>query len=240
MRNVFRVVGFVLLAGCATETPDSEKNHMVTIHRTDGKVYSEVSYKGEKPHGPSRLYHPDGKLFLEIMYKDGVKHGTSKQYYQRTGTLYLEAQYVDGIMQGIAKKYHKDGKLKAEMPFRDDFECLGLKEYILNGDPRPHYPEIIITPENRLLTDNQYVLHVSLSERVQSADFFMGELKNDCLHDALQSVTADGNDKGLIIMNVVPGESLRATLNIIARIETIAGNVLVTQQSHRVEINFSY
>ncbi len=240
MRIFFRIAGFIMLAGCAAETLDSEKIHVVTIHRTDGMVYSEVSYKGEKPHGPSRLYHPDGKLFLEIMYKDGVKHGISKQYYQRTGTLYLEAEYVDGVMQGAAKKYHKDGKLKAEMSFQDDFECLGLKEYILNGEPRPHYPEIIVTPENKLLIDNQYVLHVSLSERVQSAEFFMGELKNGCLHDALQSVTPVGKDKGEIIINVVPGESLKATINIIARIQTIAGNVLVTQLSHRVEINFLY
>jgi MORN repeat variant len=240
MRIVFRIAFFTLLAGCATETLDSEKLHVVTIHRTNGRVYSEVSYKGEKPHGPSRIYHPDGKLFLEIMYRDGLKHGTSRQYYQRTGTLYLEAEYVNGTMEGVAKKYHKDGKLKAEMAFREDYACVGLKEYILNGDPRPHYPEIIVTPENKLLTDNQYVLHVSLSERVQSAEFFIGELKNGCLHDVLQDVSPVGKDKGMITINVVPGESLKATINIIARIETIAGNVLVTQLSHRVDINFSY
>jgi hypothetical protein len=239
MKTILQLVSYVLLAGCAQESVDSEEIHVVTIHRTDGMVYSEVSYKDEKPHGPSRIYHPNGKLYLEIMYRDGVKHGLSKQYYQ-SGMMYMEAQYVEGVMEGLAKKYHKDGKLKAEMPFRDDFPCAGLKEYILNGDPRPHYPEIIITPENKLLTSNEYLLHITLSERVQSATFFMGELSNGCLHDALQDVSPTGNDKGTIAINVVPGESIKGVINIIARIETIAGNVLVTQQTHRLEINFSY
>lgn len=240
MKTILRIVCLILLTGCAQESRDSEEIHVVTIHRTDGMIYSEVSYKGEKPHGPSRIYHPDGKLFLEMMYRDGVKHGPSKQYYQKNGSLYLEAEYVNGVMQGIAKKYHKDGKLKAEMSFRDDFPCVGLKEYILNGDPRPHYPEIIITPESKLLTNNEYLLHVSLSERVQAATFYVGVLDNDCLHDALQDVSPDGMESGTIVINVVPGESIRGVVNVIARIETIAGNVLVTQQSHRMEIDFSY
>jgi hypothetical protein len=239
MKIILRIVCLFLLAGCAQETKDSEEIHVVTIHRIDGTVYSEVSYKGEKPHGPSKLYHPNGKLYLDIMYQDGVKHGPSKQYYS-SGMLYLEAVYVNGVMEGVAKKYHKDGKLKAEMLFRDDFPCVGLKEYILDGDPRPHYPEIIITPENRLLTNNEYLLHVSLSERVQAATFFIGVLDGDCLHDALQDVSPDGNEKGTIAINVVPGESVKGVINVIARIETIAGNILVTQQTHRLEIDFSY
>ena len=236
MKTLLQLMCFMLFAGCAQETPDAEEMHVVTIHRTDGRVYSEVSYKGEKPHGPSKIYHPDGKLFLEIMYQDGVKHGSSKQYYQ-SGMLYLEATYVNGVMEGVARKYHKDGKLKAEMPFKDDFPCAGLKEYILNGDPRPHYPEIIITPENKLLTNNEYLLHVSLSERVQSAAFFMGTLNSDCLHEALQDVTPTGKDSGVVTIHV---ESVHGMINIAARIETIAGNVLVTQQLHRLEIDFSY
>lgn len=239
MRTILSIVVLVLLTGCDNEPNDSEEIHVVTIHRTDGMVYSEVSYKGEKPHGSSKIYHPNGKLFMDIMYRDGVKHGLSKQYYQN-GILYLEATYVNGVMEGLAKKYHKDGKLKAEMPFRNDFPCVGLKEYILNGDPRPHYPEIIISPENKLLTSNVYLLHVSLSERVQAATFFIGTLNNNCLYDGLQDVTPDGNDRGTIAITVVPGESVKGLINVIARIETIAGNVLVTQQTHRLEIDFSY
>lgn len=239
MRRILQIVSFVLLIGCSEKTIDPEELHVVTIHRTDGMVYSEVSYKGDKPHGPSKMYHPNGKLYLEIMYQDGVKHGSSKQYYQ-SGMLYLEAAYVNGVMEGMSKKYHKDGKLKAELQFRDDYPCTGLKEYILNGDPRPHYPEIIITPESRLLNNNEYLLHVSLSERVQAATFFVGVLNSDCLHDGLQEVSSDGKDKGTISISVVPGESVKGIINVIARIETIAGNVLVTQQAHRLEIDFAY
>lgn len=239
MKIILRIATFVLLGSCAQQTIDAEETHMVTIHRTDGTVYSEVSYKGEKPHGPSRIFHPNGKLYLEIMYRDGIKHGLSRQYY-KSGVLYLEAIYVDGVIEGVTKKYHKDGKLKAELQFREDFPCAGLKEYILDGSPRPHYPEIIITPESKLLTDNEYLLHVSLSERVQSATYFIGTLNGDCLHDALQDVPAEGKDKGMITIHVVPGESVKGIVNVIARIETIAGNTLVTQQTHQLEIDFAY
>src|SRR5688572_23985474 len=122
MKLFLRIVSLVLLVSCAQDAKDSDEIHVVTIHRMDGMVYSEVSYKGEKPHGPSKLYHPNGNLYLEIAYRDGVKHGPSRQYYQ-SGMLYLEAEYVNGVMDGVAKKYHKDGKLKAEMPFKDDFPC---------------------------------------------------------------------------------------------------------------------
>lgn len=240
MRKLFGLGLFIVLAACTQETLDSEKLHVETLLRTDGSVYSEVSYKGERPHGPSKLYHPNGKLFLDIMYKDGLKHGTSKQYYQQNGQLYFEAEYINGVMQGGTKKYHKDGKLKAEMSFNNDYPCAGLKEYILNGDPRPHYPEIIITPESKLLTDNEYLLHVSLTEPVQSVTFFIGQLKNGCLHDALNEITATSNETGSLAIHVVPGESLHGNVNIIARVETIAGNILVLEQSHRVQIDFSY
>lgn len=238
MTKVFRIVLLIVLVSCQ-EVPDSEKIHVEKIYRTNGVLYSEVTYKGERPHGPSRLYHPDGKLFLDMMYHNGIKHGTSKQYYQN-GLLYLEAEYVDGVMKGPARKFHKDGKLKAEMRFRDDFPCAGLKEYILNGDPRPHYPDIIITPENRLLTSNQYLLHISLTERVQHAEFFVGQLNDGCLHDALQDVESTSKAAGVITINVVPGESLNGVVNVIGKIQTIAGNELVVQQPHRLNIQFSY
>lgn len=238
MRLLLRIGCFVLLAGCSRQTPHADRMRTVTVYRPDGRVYSEISYKGKKQHGLSKTYHPDGKLYLEVEYQDGVKHGVSKQYYQN-GMLYLEAQYVDGVMEGEARKYHKDGKLKAEMFFRDDFPCAGLKEYILNGDPRPHYPEIIITPENWLLPDHEYRLYVTLSERVQSAEFYIGTLKDNCLHNALRLVKATGKDSGLITVQVLPGESVHASVNIVARIETLAGNILVTEQTHRLDIDFA-
>lgn len=240
MRIIFRIVIFGLLAACTAQGDfNSQEVNIVKSYRPDGRLYATVAYVNNKPHGKGLQYHPNEKLYIEAEYRDGLKHGLAKQFYQ-SGILYSETPFKNGKIDGIVKKYHKDGKLRAEIPYKNDYECMGLKEYILNGDPRPHYPEIIITPENRLLTGSSYLLHISLSERVQSASFFMGDLTDGCLHEALTDVMPAGKDTGVIEILVNPGESVKANINIVARIETIAGNVLVTQQSHALAINYGY
>jgi hypothetical protein len=239
MRILFRIVIFILCAACTSqESFDAEKVSIVKSYRPDGRLYATVAYVNNKPHGTGLQYHPNQKLYIEAEYSNGFKHGVAKQYYQ-SGVLYSETPFTQGKIDGIVKKYHKDGKLKAEIPYKNDFECIGLKEYILTGEPRPHYPEIIITPENRLLSGAGYLLHIALSERVQQASFFMGDLTDGCLNETLTDVLRTGKDTGVIEIMVKPGESVKANINIIARIETIAGNVLVTQQDHALAINYA-
>lgn len=212
------------------------KNGIIKVYREDKiRLHKELSYKNDKLDGLSKIYHPNGTVYLETEYANDKRHGLTKQYFQ-SGILYSETQYDSGKITGILKKYHKDGKLKAEVPYNKGMECAGLKEYILNGEPRPHYPSIVITPENKILSEGVYYLHVSLSERVHKVSFYKGNLKDNCLHSNLEKLYADGKDKGMLAYSLGQGEFVMETVNFIAKIETIAGNTLVVQKSFNVAL----
>lgn len=240
MKVVVTIALFTILTSCSSfdkKKDNSEKEGVVKNFRPDGTLYSEASYHNEKLHGVSKTYHPNGKLFLEESYVNGTKHGKTIQYYQ-TGILYSETNYDSGKIHGIVKRYHKDGKLKAEAPYNHGCECLGLKEYILNGNPRPHYPEIVIRTEDKMLTQASYYIHLSLTERVKKVEYFRGYLKEGCLHNELEPIMSTGEDRGRIGYTIGPGEFVMEKINVIARIETITGNVLVTQKSFNVAADF--
>lgn len=211
------------------------KNGIITEYRDDGRLHKELSYKNGKLHGLSKVYHPNGKLYLETEWANDKRHGLTKQYFQ-SGILYSETYYDSGKISGTLKKYHKDGKLKAEMRYKNGKECAGLKEYILNGEPRPHYPEIVITPENKILTEGYYFLHLSLTERVHKVTYYKGHLKDDCLHSDLERIYADGKNKSMYAYALGPGQFVMETVNFVARVETITGNVLVIQKSMNVAV----
>lgn len=229
----------IVLISCSSpkkkETESAVKNGIINVYRDDGRLHKELSYKDGKLHGLSKIYHPNGKLYLETEWANDKRHGLTKQYFQN-GILYSETYYDSGQITGTLKKYHKDGKLKAEMRYKNGEECTGLKEYILSGEPRPHYPEIVITPENKILSEGYYYLHVSLSERVHKVTYYKGHLKDGCLHKGLETIYADGKNKGMYAYALSPGQFVMETINIVAKVETIAGNVLVIQKSMNVAV----
>lgn len=229
----------IVLIACSSpkkkETESAIKNGIISVYRDDGRLHKELSYKDGKLHGLSKIYHPNGKLYLETEWANDKRHGLTKQYFQN-GILYSETYYDSGQITGTLKKYHKDGKLKAEMRYKNGEECTGLKEYILSGEPRPHYPEIVITPENKILSEGYYYLHVSLSERVHKVTYYKGRLKDGCLHKGLETIYADGKNKGMYAYALSPGQFVMETINIVAKVETIAGNVLVIQKSMNVAV----
>ncbi len=183
----------------------------------------------------SKVYHPNGKIYLETEWANDKRHGLTKQYFQ-SGILYSETYYDSGKITGILKKYHKDGKLKAEVPYNKGMECAGLKEYILDGTPRPHYPEIVITPENKILSEGYYYLHLSVSERIHKVTFYKGYLKENCLHSNLEKVSPAAKNKAKWSYALSQGQFVMETVNFIAKIETVAGNTLVVQKSFNVAI----
>lgn len=229
---------FVVFACVSTEkeTKSAVKNGIIKVYRDDKqRLHKELSYKNGKLDGLSRIYHPNGKLYLETEWANDKRHGLTKQYFQ-SGILYSETYYDSGKITGILKKYHKDGKLKAEVPYNNGIECAGLKEYILNGDPRPYYPSIVITPENKILSEGYYYLHLSVSERVKTVTFYKGYLKDNCLHSNLEKVSPSTRDKAKWSYALSQGQFVMETVNFIAKIETIAGNTLVVQKSFNVAI----
>jgi MORN repeat variant len=229
---------FIAFACVSTEkeTQSGIKNGIIKVYRADKqRLHKELSYKNDKLDGLSKIYHPNGNVYLETAYANDKRHGLTKQYFQ-SGILYSETQYDSGKITGILKKYHKDGKLKAEVPYNKGMECAGLKEYILNGEPRPHYPAIVITPENKILSEGYYYLHLSVSERVHKVTFYKGYLKDNCLHSDLEKVSPGAKNKAKLSYALSQGEFVMETVNFIAKIETIAGNTLVVQKSFNVAV----
>ncbi|HMV08867.1 MAG TPA: hypothetical protein PK325_12890 [Cyclobacteriaceae bacterium] len=239
MRRIVGLSMIALLIGCNSpkkkEPESAVKNGIVTVYRDDGRLHKELSYKDGKLNGLSKVYHPNGKLYLETEWANDKRHGLTRQYFQ-SGILYSETYYDSGKITGVLKKYHKDGKLKAEMPYKNGVECAGLKEYILNGDPRPHYPEIVITTDNKIKTEGIYYLKFSVSERVHKATFYRGRLKDDCLHSELEKIYQPKDDEALLAYPVSDFQIIDQTDNFIAKIETIAGNVLVVEKPYRIKI----
>jgi antitoxin component YwqK of YwqJK toxin-antitoxin module len=218
------------------EVADLGENGMVKTYREDGSIYTEANYINGSLDGICKTYHPNGKVFRVENYSNNILQGRVLQYYQ-SGILYSETNYDSGKTEGVVKRYHKDGKLKAEAPFKNGCECLGLKEYVLNGDPRPHYPEIVIETDDKVVESGAYYIRLSLTERVKKAEFYYGELKEGCLHDGLIPIRPTGKDTGEIGYKLVKGQTLTEQINIVAKIETIAGNILVKQELLKVSIN---
>jgi hypothetical protein len=237
MRYLYQGILLLLLIACtAPKEPESTvKNGIITVYRSDGRLHKELAYEKNKLQGLSKIYHPNGIVYLETEYANDKRHGLTRQYFQ-SGILYSETQYDSGKITGILKKYHKDGKLKAEVPYNKGMECAGLKEYILNGEPRPHYPAIVITPENKILSEGYYYLHLSVSERVHKVTFYKGYLKDNCLHSDLEKIYPDAKNKAKLSYALSQGQFVMETVNFIAKVETIAGNTLVVQKSFNVAV----
>lgn len=242
MKYFYYVVIVSIIVSCSskekTEDQASTNEGVVKSYRGDGTtLFSEVTYHNGKRNGLSKTYHPDGKVYLEEWYVNDKKHGQVTQYYQ-SGVLHSETNYDSGSMHGIVIKYHKDGKLKAESRFNHDCPCVGLKEYILNGDPRPSYPEIVVTMDDQLLTRASYYVNLTVSERVKEVEFFKGSLKDGCFHKGLEPITMKAKEKGQIDLSVGPDGLIDQRINVIAKIETIAGNILITQKLITVKAGY--
>ena len=230
---------FILLISCSPSNKEFEipafKDGIIKVYRDDKRLHKELAYKNDTLHGLSKVYHPNGKLYLETEFKNGVRHGLTKQYFQ-SGSLYSETHYDSGRITGTLKRYHKDGKLKAEAYYNKGMECAGLKEYILNGDPRPYYPSIVIQADDKIKSEGFYYLKFSISERVSKATFYRGTLKDNCLHSGLEKLYQPADDKAMLVYPMARGQYFDETENFIAKIETIAGNMLVLQKSFHVKI----
>jgi hypothetical protein len=241
MKIGLRVFVLVVLAACGSKenVEEGTKDGIVKTTREDGSIHTEFTYKNGKMNGLCKTYHPNGKVYREDTFVDDVLQGNSKQYYQ-TGILYSETFYDSGRIEGVQKLYHKDGKLKAEAFFKKDCPCLGLSEYILNGDPRPHYPEIVIEAEDKILSTGFYYVRLSLSERVKEAQFYTGNLKDGCWHEGLEAIPAPTKDTGELRFALSPGMFVMERVNIVVKIKTIAGNTLIKQKPYNISVDFPH
>jgi antitoxin component YwqK of YwqJK toxin-antitoxin module len=67
-------------------------------------------YKGGKPDGVAKRWHPNGHLFMTEQWKDGEKNG-KEVYWRSTGIKRLSARHVNGALHGNEKLYNYDGTM---------------------------------------------------------------------------------------------------------------------------------
>jgi antitoxin component YwqK of YwqJK toxin-antitoxin module/Tfp pilus assembly protein PilF len=81
-----------------------------TEYSSDGKLYSEISYKDDQRDGKSIEYYPDGKIRSDESYRNGNLNGICKYYYP-DGKTEKEISYTEDEHHGTSKYYNKTGKL---------------------------------------------------------------------------------------------------------------------------------
>lgn len=201
----------------------------------DGKLYLEINYKDSLPHGITKRYFKAGGVLEESEYREGILHGITKTYYE-DGTLSSQTPYDSGRVHGLKLKFRKDGDKTYEAPYRYGEPCAGLKEYFLSGKLVDNYPKIVVTPRNKMLTDQQYVLEFSLSDNSKAVEFYKGTIgKEDCLSSSNDPMyTSNGVAK--LYYFLPTGGFVMEKVDVVAKVKTDLGNYYFTKLSYNLAI----
>lgn len=163
-------------------------------------------------------------------YAHGLREGESKRFYEND-KLYQTTEYRNNLINGLRKKYRENGKLISEIKYEENEPCLGLKEFLIEGDFKKYYPTIIITPADEIAKRSKYIINISMSNGDKNAEFYAGYLTDSgCLHRGLDKILTDKTTGvGTISYDLKPNQVLDLELNIIAVVKTMHGNPYVTQ-----------
>ncbi len=245
---VIRIVLFIAVSGLlfsscnfSTNTGSSSVDSVNNVLKTkysNGAPRAEIPYKNGKRNGKATEFYLTGKVFQETDYVNGMKHGFARKYYE-DGVLLQETPYDSNRVNGIQKKYRKDGMLASEAPYFHGAECIGLKEYYLNGTLKEEYPTINIHPEDYLYSQEEYRLVLTMSEKVKDVTYYEGELTDDkYIGGKAKKLTFSEDQPGRARLSffVRQGESLKKIVNIIARFKTVQGNYYITQRKYNLSI----
>jgi len=237
----------VILMNCAGEKKktdkagqsDSDGSKIVKTKHENGKPRAEISYKEGKQHGLSKSFDREGKLILELPYAEGKREGLSKKYFAGGKQLYQTTEYKNDKLDGIQTRYRENGKVMSEARYENDYPCLGLKEYLLDNSLKKQYPQIKITPIDRLADRGEYTLEISMSDKVRSVKYYSGKLSPaGCLEDNLFFLLLNETKKtGQLKYHLPPGGFKMEEVNIIAVVETLMGNTYVTQRTYNLAID---
>ena len=158
MRTAAVLMSVLLLGGANSACEKKVENGLVRTYHSNGKVLSEITYRGGKKHGPFMIWYDNGLLnssaYFEndsivgsalTYYEDGVRkskdewskkhklHGISMNWYEN-GMLADSGRYKNNRFDGEWKSFYKTGKLK-NLRFYEGGQVNG--QYIhfgINGD----------------------------------------------------------------------------------------------------------
>lgn len=169
------LTGFVLTAGYL-----NAEEKVITEKYPDGKLKSEITYKGEVLHGPLKTYFKNGKLKEEGSYSDGRKNGTWKTYYP-DGKVSREYTYEKGKTLDI-KRFSKTGR---RIDIKTKFEYY-KKQYIeLNKKKDKNGIHRILNP------DGSVYIEMTYKDNKLNGPFKRYGAENKIIHE---TVFKDGKD----------------------------------------------
>jgi hypothetical protein len=242
--NISRIV-FVCFALFVTSCqPQADKGKLKSeevnpdgsvLRRTfkpNGKLFAEIHKKDGKKNGVTKNFYDNGKVQVETNFVNDKKEGDSKFYYE-DGKICQHVIYKNDVKNGIEKHYYKNGKLACEIPYLDGEVQPGLKEYSSEGVLIRNSPTIVVTPINKMVTENKYILRLSLSNQSHAVSFariYSGEEKKSKL--AIQAQNGIGD----LTFVVSPGKGYREQVILEASFETAYGNPYVTRTTYNLSI----
>jgi hypothetical protein len=202
--------------------------------REGGSLFAEVSYKDSVRDGLARNYYPNGTLQLEMTYVKGLKQGEAYYYYD-DGQLYQVTNYVDDLRQGIQKKYHRGNILMAEVPFKDNKQMPGMKEYSKSGKLITKDVRLVFTVVDKTAFEDKFDLVVHLSDGSKIAQYerlLMDE--GGELMATIKMNTFEG--KAMESYYIPPGGMLNQRIRIRAERKTYLGNTEVFEDSYNLQL----
>ena len=199
-----------------------------------GELRSTVDYKDGIKHGKAKNYYKNGKVKMAMTYSNGIKQGKAYYYYEN-GEIYRESNYLNGKLDGIRKIY-RNGRLTAEIPYKNGNPGTGLKEYLINGKLKTNYPKIIVNPVDDRQSSEEYHLDIYFSKKNPKDEFYFGKLvEGKFIHDDLHSFAAT-NGRARFTIPIVPGTTITKKLNIVGVHRTKQGNPYVTTRSYNLSV----
>ena len=227
---------FISCENIKTNNDKAEEGIVKRKHFPNGNIQAEVFYENDTVRSLSRSYWKSGGLKMEITFQNGLR--THALSYHENGKLYRETTFVNDTIHGIRKIYYSNGILSAQVPYKRGMVCVGLKEYLLDGQPKEKYPTLQIREVNRMLTENKVTLIVSIEGEYRSVEFYRGVLNVEKCLDLTKAIKIKPQKKGELHIDfpLPPGTFRMEEVNIIAKVTTSKGSPLLLSKSYHLAV----
>ena len=214
----------------------AETDGFENVYTNDGTLLQRIKHIHGDDDRIVQDYYKNGQIFQEIHYVNYKKHGTVKQFYE-DGKPYMIIPYDSGKRNGTEIKYRKDGTLAYEAPYIKGKPAAGLKEYLLDGSLKTKYPSLVITPIDRMLTDEIYTLRLSMSDGSHAVEYYEGSL-TDGLYLGKDADQIYPVKKGILNKEyyVPQGGFLMKQVSFIAKLKTSQGNYYFAKANYNLAV----
>lgn len=109
-----------------------KKNGIEKRFSRDGALTSEIKFEDNEAAGPFVSYFPNGNIYERSTYEKGLFEGVYEIYYEN-GNLKSTGELKEGLYQGTVKYFDRDGKLHYEYDYRNG-DIIGYRYFDKQGE----------------------------------------------------------------------------------------------------------